>query len=260
MSADSVVAVDVGNSAVSLGIEKDGQFVPHFVSLRQVDWTLRCIQWVREQLGEGRKQWLIASVRSSAAIQLVQYLASESMDEAYHVTRFDIPIELAVDSPERVGIDRLLAAHGAARFLPFPFVVVDAGSAITVDWVDGQGRFAGGAILPGLSLQAEALHRWTEALPDLSGELSGPIRLPGTNTSDAIRGGIVAGSAGAIDALIDSYVQSAGQPLIDSIALTGGHAPLIAPHLKQKFQLLPNLVCRGLLELPRSKQEARLPS
>src|SRR5207249_4465914 len=77
-----------------------------------------------------------------------------------------LPIEVAVAQPERVGLDRLFnaVAVNARRAPEAAAVVVDAGSAVTVDWVDARGVFRGGAIFPGFRLMAEALHRYTALL------------------------------------------------------------------------------------------------
>src|SRR5205085_11851847 len=80
-----------------------------------------------------------------------------------------LPLEVKVEQPERVGIDRLLnfVALRSRTVRAVSMVVIDAGSAVTVDWVDEQGTFRGGAIFPGLRLMAMALHRYTAALPEV---------------------------------------------------------------------------------------------
>ncbi|MEM1067639.1 MAG: type III pantothenate kinase, partial [Planctomycetota bacterium] len=122
-----------------------------------------------------------------------------------------------------------------------------------VDWVNGGGHFCGGAILPGLSLQAAALYQGTDALPELALDTEPNLRLPGRNTDEAIRAGILFGTVGAIESLVKRYAD-ADDGILPTIALTGGQADLIAPLMVQNHRLLPNLVCRGLLELPRSKR------
>ncbi len=256
MKEGGFVAVDIGNSTAGLAVHTEGVFATHTISLEAADWISQCLHWAHQTLDCEKVEWLISSVRSSASNQLLGHLSDSTRDDAHHVTHADVPMELTVDSPEKLGIDRLLAAYATKQLLPPPFAVADIGSAITVDWVDQLGRYCGGAILPGLSLQAESLHRWTEALPNLNTlpnlgvEPGCRGELPGQNTVEAIRGGILVGAAAAIDALAARY---SGSSSPCSIALTGGQADLIAPLLEQNPFLLPNLVCRGLLELPRSK-------
>jgi type III pantothenate kinase len=253
------VAVDIGNSTAGLAVEKEGEFVTHFISLKTAEWTSECLRWAHHTLDCETVCWLISSVRRTASHQLIERISDSTRHDAHQVTHADVPMELMVDSPDRLGIDRLLAAYATKQLIRPPFAIADIGSAITVDWVDQLGRFCGGAILPGLSLQAESLHRWTEALPNLNTspnlgvETDSGLQLPGRNTAEAIRGGILVGAAGAIEALAARYSDPAAPC---SIVLTGGQADLIAPHLEQNSSLLPNLVCRGLLELPRSKGNA----
>lgn len=257
-----VVAVDVGNSTVGLSVRDADEVRSRNVSLRDADWATICQEWVHRKSQEARTLWIIASVHSTACDQIVQTLSHDDRNDIHVVTGADVPMPVLVDAPEKLGIDRLLAAHAASLEFEPPFAVVDIGSAITVDWVDNQRRFCGGAILPGLSLQSAALHRWTDALPDLSDQwnLLDPrndnalqLRLPGRNTEEAIRGGILGGACGAIDALVREYAGPNAEPP-PSVAVTGGQAALIAPRMGQNYHLLTNLVCRGLLELPRSRE------
>jgi type III pantothenate kinase len=150
----------------------------------------------------------------------------------------------------------LLSAFAATSRHDPPAVIIDAGSAVTVDWVCGRRRFCGGAILPGLDLQSRALASGTEALPEIRWGGDHPIRLPAKNTEDAIRSGILAGMSASIDALIERYREAAGLAAKEiRVVLTGGDGPAISPHLRHIHQLAPNLVCRGLLDLPRSELE-----
>jgi len=252
----SVVAVDVGNSSIKLAIESGDQVHDHTLSHSTTDWPASAIQWVQCNIESNEVDWMIASVRDSAADQLIRHLRETTSHRPQRITRADVPMEIMTDSPDQLGIDRLLAAYAAAQMIQPPLVVADVGSALTVDWVDEQNRFSGGAILPGLYLQADALHRHTEALPHVGTQLRDPISIPGKNTIEAIRGGIIAGAAAAIDALFDRYCRLAGLDSTCPLILTGGQANLIAPHLEQNHDLQTNLVCRGLLHLARSRQDA----
>jgi type III pantothenate kinase len=166
-----------------------------------------------------------------------------------------------VDYPDQLGIDRLLAAHAARQRFGKPLVVVDAGSAVTIDWVDSNGDFCGGAILPGLALQLAALANETDALPQIELRIAGPLGRPAKNTADAIRLGVVTGILATIERLADEFARVADLTSAESeLILTGGDAPLIASHLGRPHRLAENLVCRGLLDLPRSVFDATNPS
>src|SRR5439155_21245354 len=119
-----------------------------------------------------------------------------------------LPITNDVVKPEHVGIDRLLNAVAARNRLMAAksIVIIDAGSAVTVDWVDKDGVFRGGAIFPGLQMMAKALHDYTAALPMVEDNRSTPRHiLPGNSTESAIRGGVFWAVAGGIRALTRLY-------------------------------------------------------
>jgi type III pantothenate kinase len=255
-SHNCVVAVDVGNTAVKLALRMESSVEPREVRIGSSGWELGVIGWVRDKLG-GRHaagdspQWRIASVQRAAAAQLQHAIRNAQSDAAIKMISWrDVPIAVHVDEPDRVGIDRVLSAYAAWIRFQSPLVVIDAGSAITVDWVDATGAFCGGAIMPGLELQARSLVMGTEALPQIELNQGAAIRLPATNTADAIRAGIVLGVASALDGMIDRYADNRQRSSDSfSVVLTGGDAPLLSPQLRKLHQTIPNLVCQGLLHL-----------
>ena len=107
-----------------------------------------------------------------------------------------IPISTALVRPDTTGPDRLLAAWAASALYGSPVIVVDLGTATTVDAVDADGFFQGGAILPGLALAADALAEGTSRLPRV--ELGLPREAIGADTTSAIQSGIVIGHIGAV--------------------------------------------------------------
>jgi type III pantothenate kinase len=122
--------------------------------------------------------------------------------------------------------------HGAA-------IVVNAGTAVTVDALDAQGVFRGGVILPGLALMASALASGTAGLPRADGQ----FELFPDNTADAIATGAVLAVSGAIDRMHDA-LSAMGPP--PRIVLSGGAASAIAPHLTAPMVSVPYLVLEGL--------------
>lgn len=157
----------------------------------------------------------------------------------------DFPLTIRVDEPRRVGIDRLLNAVAVNELLlaSRPAVIIDSGTATTVDVVSVDGAFAGGAILPGLALSAKALHEYTALLPLVSvPELGQATPEPlGRNTRAAIRSGLFWGQLGAVKELIERQVGSAAE-----IFVTGGGGALLSEHLPNaRFE--PHLPLQGLV-------------
>ena len=158
-----------------------------------------------------------------------------------------IPLKLNVTFPEKVGLDRLLTALGANRLRKpaQPAIVVDSGTATTVNLLDSQGVFQGGAILPGLRLSAKALHEYTQVLPLIPLEefeqLShGPV---GKETREAIRSGLFWGHLGAIRELTTQFFQASKEEPLK--LLTGGGGEILSSELDE-YQYLPHLSLQGL--------------
>jgi type III pantothenate kinase len=132
-----------------------------------------------------------------------------------------------------------------------PAVVVDVGSAITVDLVSSDGAFLGGAILPGIAMSARALHEFTDLLPLIEmAELTVPPPALGTSTVPAMRSGLFWGAVGAIRQLTEQLSDSAsGQP---QIFLTGGAGPAVAQLLGQSAEHVPHLTLAGIVYAAQS--------
>jgi type III pantothenate kinase len=162
----------------------------------------------------------------------------------------DFPIENRTQAPDRVGVDRLAAAlaANAIRRTDTPAIVIDFGTAITVDLVASDGGFEGGAILPGVMTSAEALHAQTDALPVVRLPLEGKSPpAVGTDTTGAIRSGLYWGAVGAVRELIAR--QSDRLVVPPQVLVTGSTSPDMARLLGSPdytVRYLPHLVLAGL--------------
>ncbi|MCF8177791.1 MAG: type III pantothenate kinase [Sulfuritalea sp.] len=145
------------------------------------------------------------------------------------------------DSPGQLGTDRWAALIGARSLHPGPAVVVMAGTATTIDALDGDGMFRGGLILPGLKLMRTALAHNTADLPHAAGY----YRPQPTNTDDAIVGGAIHATLGAIERI---HATLSGDALC---LLSGGAAGELESHLDLSFRRVDNLVLEGLARYSR---------
>jgi type III pantothenate kinase len=154
---------------------------------------------------------------------------------------------IRVDEPARVGIDRLLAAFAANR-LRAPqkaAIVIDLGTAITVDLVEVDGGFAGGAILPGIGTAGSALADQTDALPHIQlPHSSAPPAPLGKSTVTAIEAGLYWGAVGAIEKLVAQLSQAMSTP--PDLFITGGAACAIKKSMDKEIQYIPHLVLAGI--------------
>jgi type III pantothenate kinase len=167
-----------------------------------------------------------------------------------------IPISTGLLRPDQTGPDRLLAAWAAGRIYGSPVIVADLGTATTVDAVDADGFFLGGAILPGLELAADALAAGTARLPRIEVDL--PAEAIGIDTASAIASGVVIGHIGAVRELatrMHERIAADGAPT--KVIVIGGYASATwaseawrsptGPGLPAIADVLdPDLVLRGL--------------
>ena len=151
-----------------------------------------------------------------------------------HFILFDhntpVPIVNAYDTPETLGRDRLAAAVGAVALCPDEnLLIIDAGSAVTYDFVSAQGRYEGGNIAPGIKMRFVMLHRMTKKLPQVDLDENELIPLFGTNTHDAIAAGVVRG----VVYEVKGYMRTLGERTEHfQTFLTGGNAPYILNNLR----------------------------
>ena len=148
-----------------------------------------------------------------------------------------------VDS-STLGADRIANAIAAAEFHPLPAIVIDCGSAITVELVDVGRRFSGGAIAPGRRLMRLALARGTAQLPGVETLSATPPAAPGRNTVEQIICGTDRGAVGMAKELAAAL--SAGLHPVSRL-LTGGDAPFFAPELPEFTPVPADFTLRGLL-------------
>jgi type III pantothenate kinase len=153
-------------------------------------------------------------------------------------------ITLDYDTPETLGIDRVLACAGGVRLSGSDVVVVDAGTACTVDFMAADYTFNGGVILPGLPMLRHSMKTLTPELPEVETDI--PARFPGKSTKDAIRIGLNGGFIYSITQFIKQYIE------LDSsvqILITGGDGPFVQEHIRQIFNSTfhENLVFDGML-------------
>jgi type III pantothenate kinase len=149
---------------------------------------------------------------------------------------------LEIDNELEVGVDRVCCAAAAFERVGGPCAVASFGTAITVDCVSADGRFLGGAILPGLDLCCQALHDGTAQLPRV---LPGVPKTPfGKNTHDAIVGGVTYGLMGALREIVERFATELHE--WPQLVITGGNAPLIADCADFVDSVVPDLCLMGI--------------
>ena len=249
------MAVDVGNTQTVLGLfdgdELRGQWRLATEAHRTAD-ELAVVFAGFLRLQGLRLERVSAMIVSSVVPGLdrsYRDLAGEILDVPYYPVNASMQTGLKnrYDDPGAVGADRIVNAVAVGSHYGFPAIIVDIGTATTVEAVDGEGCYLVGAILTGLYVALDALISQTAKLPsvDLAAE---PPRAIATNTPDSIRSGFIYGYAGAIDALVRRSREELGEEGVRVVA-TGGPARVIARHCREIEEFDPDLTLKGLYAL-----------
>ena len=188
----------------------------------------------------------IDKVIVSSVIAEQPALTDELSKLRYPVARFSnnfqLPLEIKYRTPHTLGSDRLAAAVGAWNEAPGRnIIVIDAGSAITVDFIDKDGNYLGGNIAPGIKMRLRALHEYTALLPMV--EKEGDTPTIGYDTETAIRSGVINGVCNEIDGYINEFKQKYSDVLV---FLTGGDEKTLKNRVKNCIFADKYLVAKGL--------------
>lgn len=174
---------------------------------------------------------------------LVQWLGTLGLVPLTHQTR--IPLINSYSTPETLGMDRLAAAVGAWSLNPgHDMLVIDAGTALTVDFISADGVYRGGNIAPGIELRFKALHEHTAVLPQVSPK--GLVLDLGQDTVSAIRSGVLNGIRHEVRGYIDEFARLYPSLLV---FLTGGDAEFFDIKGKSSIFAVPDLVLKGLARI-----------
>lgn len=220
-------------------------------------------------------RWLISSVRRDALGVLCRHLeagrASQAPRQVEVVSHTALPLDIQVDFPQAVGIDRLLAALAALEFVSDSrAIVIQAGSAVTVDIINAPasslvpvrneiqrqsqlrpqslGSFEGGAILPGVPMMLRLLGKGADQLPQITAaDLLSLPELPGKNTEAAMICGAASALVGGVSHLVSRYRQQYGQTI--PIIISGGDGMRLRSYLTAPLIIKDHLVHRGLMRL-----------
>lgn len=274
-----IFTVDIGNTRTKFCVwDTQNELFPIFEFSDSSYFFESTEDWIQRLpfSNERVMTWLISSVNRNKSVSLREVInRTRPLDSVNFVKLSDVPIKVRYDYPEKLGIDRVVAAYAGLQVLGTgrPFLVVDVGTAATIDYVDSKGLFCGGAILPGARLAAEALQAKTASLPMIedpenekalnanSFDIRQLFHYPATETQAAIRVGVMFSLIGAITAFywrITSNLLSKQNTTNNlTILLAGGDAQLTMLNLQCYFEdLFLSADCK--LSRPEIIMEPRL--
>lgn len=151
-------------------------------------------------------------------------------------------LNIHVDVPSQVGSDRIVIAVAALAEYKAPLILMDLGTATTIEVVEPENTYLGGVIIPGVKISLDALTSRAAQLPGIS--LDKPKTVIGKNTIDCMRSGMIYGTAAMIDGLIERMEEELGHP--STLVATGGMAQFITPLCKHDIILEKDLLLKGL--------------
>lgn len=247
----ALLAVDVGNTNTVLGVWRGAELVRSWRLTTRRDATSDEIALsVRGLFAAGPApeplqpmRVIVANVVPSLRFSLRQALRQILDREPLFIEpgiRTGMPI--LYDSPQEVGADRIVNAVAAFDRMGGPCIVVDFGTATTFDVVTAKGEYAGGVIVPGISISAEALFEKAARLWRV--EIRRPERVIGKTTASSIQSGLYFGYLSLVDGMIDRISAEAGGKL--RVIATGGLAELFGGGSTRIEEIDPLLTLTGL--------------
>ena len=228
--------IDIGNNSAKFFLFNGEQLILH---TRKNNSSFDVID-------EWNSLYDIEKVIISSVIDDTPELSSGISNLKCPVVRFNnsmkLPLEINYKTPHTLGSDRVAAAVGAWSEAPGRnILVIDAGSAITIDFIGKDGKYNGGNIAPGIKMRLRALHEYTSRLPMV--EKDGDTPTIGYNTETAIRSGVINGICHEIDGYINEFKQKYCDVLV---FLTGGDEKPLKNRIKNCIFADKYLVAKGL--------------
>ena len=249
----NLIAIDIGNTNITIGLFlKDrelfiksipGDSEEQLTELLESAWQQ--IPVAKSSKEKKRNGVIVVSSVKSSWTELVRQIAKDNLGEKILLIGKDIPLPISmwVDEPEKVGTDRAVSAFAAYSVVEDAVVIADFGTAFTIDMVDKNGNFLGGAICPGFEISAKALKENAAQLPKV--RVKRPKGPYGKNTGDAINCGLYYSAVATLQEITRRYAEQIGT--WPQTILTGSAAELIKDDCEFIDSYAPNLVVKGIV-------------
>ena len=244
-----LLAMDIGNTTMAAGIYENENLTAH--------WRLSSILHTSDELGiyllnllniRGLHKNQITGVAFASVVPPLDFPFTEAIKTYFDITPLKVDaftetgMPIKYKTPREVGADRIVAAYAGREKYGTPLIVADYGTAITLDAIDRNGAYLGGAIAPGLSSGISALFVKAAKLPKVA--LNIPESVIGGNTDESIQSGILFGNAGLTNHIVDLMRKEIGEDA--KVVATGGHAELISKISSKIDYVDPWLMLEGL--------------
>lgn len=254
----NIIAIDIGNTNITAGLFIDsteamiekiaGDNIEEIAACFKSFWQK--IPFIKSGKDKDKKHdgvIVIASVKpdwTEKVREIVKKELNEKILEIGAGKDIPLPMELDVDEPAKVGVDRVMCAFAAFSVVGDAVVVADFGTAVTIDLVNEKGVFLGGTIMPGFDMSADALHRQTAALPKVD-KIKTPRKPFGRNTVEAINNGLYYSAIGALETITRFYSEQLGK--WPQTVVTGGNMEIVKSGCDFADSFVTNLGVKGIV-------------
>ncbi|MGH8977125.1 MAG: type III pantothenate kinase [Acidimicrobiia bacterium] len=245
-----LLAIDVGNTQTVVGLFNGYELADHWRIATDANRTSDELALMIQQFLGFHGFSFDDAVTGVAISSVVPRVTAElrQLTERY----FSLPalvvepgvrtgMPILYDNPKEVGADRIANAVGAFDMFGGPAIVVDFGTATTVEAISAQGEYLGGAIFPGVEISLDALFERAAGLRRV--ELATPKHVIGKSTVESIQSGAIYGFAAEVDGLVDRFAGELGECVV---VATGGLAVMVLPHTRTVQHYEPWLTLYGL--------------
>lgn len=246
-----ILAIDIGNTNIVIGCcENNSILFRDRISTNHTATVLEYIAILKTAFElNGIAPSDISGIVISSVVPAVTNTLKQASEKYTHAKAIIVGpgiktgLSILIDNPAQLGSDLVVDAVAGINYYSLPLVIIDIGTATTLSVIGENGDYIGGMIVPGVSVSHDSLISRTSQLPKIAFER--PKRVIGKNTVECMKSGLLYGSAGAIDGLIDRINDELGKEC--TVVATGGLANVIIPLCKSKIVLDDDLLLKGLM-------------
>lgn len=250
-----IIAVDIGNSNIVIGgIQNDGIL---FEARLRTDSTKTSDEYAIDlKMIIDIHHLQLSQIEGSIIASVVPQVLNSIKTALWKLTGktslvvgpgVKTGLNIKLENPAQTGADLVVGCVAAMRSFKPPLIVIDMGTATTIEVIDESGAFIGGCICPGVKISLDALTQRAALLPGI--QLDQPKRTIGRNTVECMRSGIMYGTASMIDGMIQRMEEELGSKT--TVIATGGIAQFVVPLCRSHIHYDKNLILKGLAYIYR---------
>lgn len=228
--------LDIGNSSIKAAYREDLKWERPNSNL--ISNASELVAWINQHQ-KNFSSVVVSSVVKKTTDAILNLLKSEKVRV---FSNDDIPADLLdYRTPDTLGIDRFFSCYGAVAQTSKPAVVIDAGTACTIDYMSGDFVFRGGVIMPGIGILENSIRKHAPQLPTVLPSIPG--EWPGKTTKDSLRWGLYGGYRDSILAVLEKFEQQFDD---FDLMITGGSGEWISEVLDRESKVHPMLIFEGM--------------